>query len=122
MEPEGGNEPRARSQHTLATGAAETAVQVYTRFRPLNKRELAAPDAVFLDDTDDELAGLGDHVFARDAEQSTVYDAVVRATVGDVLAGFNGTIFACNYTSHLPVACCALAEPSLVAVVAAMLW
>ena len=79
--------------------ASEAAVQVYTRFRPLNEREkkLTAADAAFLDEGD-ELSSLGERVFPRDTPQEKVYDAVARATVDDVLSGFNGTIFAYGQT------------------------
>lgn len=38
-----------------------------------------------------------DFAFHQDATQDVVYDALARPVVSEVLAGFNGTIFACKY-------------------------
>ena len=90
--------------------AAEASVRVFTRFRPLNKREAAlgvkqAEGFLTLTDSTIKLPQelmqrevTFDQVFRTDSTQPQVYDAVARATVADVMAGFNGTIFAYGQT------------------------
>jgi kinesin family protein 5 len=85
----------------MSTQSAD--VQVYTRFRPLNAREQkidadACGEVTYLDVGDDLSALDGGSVFPRDTEQVQVYDTVARSTVDDVVAGFNGTIFAYGQT------------------------
>ena len=85
----------------MSTQSAD--VQVYTRFRPLNAREqkldaASGGDVTYLDTGDDLSALDGGSVFPRDTEQVQVYDVVARSTVEDVVAGFNGTIFAYGQT------------------------
>lgn len=89
-------------------------VRVICRFRPVNKREqeevLKAEDAagfklVFEDDSN-VLVSNGkqsynfsfDRIFPPDSNQPDVYEITARPTVEDVLAGYNGTIFAYGQT------------------------
>ena len=77
-------------------------VQVYTRFRPLNAREqkldAAAGAVTYLDADLGALALDAGSVFPQDTQQVQVYDTAARSTVDDVVAGFNGTIFAYGQT------------------------
>eukprot|EP00026_Physarum_polycephalum_P001526 Phypoly_transcript_01528.p1 GENE.Phypoly_transcript_01528~~Phypoly_transcript_01528.p1 ORF type:complete len:1080 (+),score=256.77 Phypoly_transcript_01528:75-3314(+) len=88
-------------------------VRVICRFRPVNKRELE--EAGKFDDTgfkllfeDDCNLAISngkqsynfsfDRIFAPNSSQTEVYEITARPAVEDVLAGYNGTIFAYGQT------------------------
>jgi kinesin family protein 5 len=87
-------------------------IKVVARFRPLNKMEqelmqngLGTDAAVFPDDNsvyvlpDSNTIITLDRVFSPASCQADVYDFVGKETLDDVLAGYNGTIFAYGQTS-----------------------
>ena len=98
------------SAHTMAESAS---VQVFVRFRPLNKRELdmggdgggfLSTDASNIKIIDQGANGPTDFAFDRvlgvDTEQTALYDLVGRPVVRDLLSGYNGTIFASGQVRH----------------------
>ncbi|XP_017769258.1 PREDICTED: kinesin heavy chain [Nicrophorus vespilloides] len=87
---------------------AEDSIKVVCRFRPLNDSEERAGSKFivkFPSGTDDNcisIAGkvyLFDKVFKPNATQEKVYNEAAKSIVSDVLAGYNGTIFAYGQTS-----------------------
>lgn len=87
---------------------AEDSIKVVCRFRPLNDSEEKAGSkfVVKFPNTAEEncisIAGkvyLFDKVFKPNASQEKVYNEAAKSIVTDVLAGYNGTIFAYGQTS-----------------------
>ncbi|EDW72378.1 uncharacterized protein Dwil_GK20895 [Drosophila willistoni] len=87
---------------------AEDSIKVVCRFRPLNDSEEKAGSkfVVKFPNNPDEncisIAGkvyLFDKVFKPNASQEKVYNEAAKSIVSDVLAGYNGTIFAYGQTS-----------------------
>ncbi|XP_036396486.1 kinesin heavy chain [Megalops cyprinoides] len=85
--------------------AAECGVKVMCRFRPLNEAEITRGDKYipkFKDDDTVVITGkpyVFDRVLPPNTGQEQVYDACAKQIVKDVLAGYNGTIFAYGQTS-----------------------
>ncbi|XP_055305257.1 kinesin heavy chain [Sitodiplosis mosellana] len=88
--------------------AAEDSIRVVCRFRPLNDSEEKAGSKVIVKfpNTQEEncltIGGkvyLFDKVFKPNANQEKVYNEAAKSIVSDVLAGYNGTIFAYGQTS-----------------------
>ncbi|XP_063531172.1 kinesin heavy chain [Cydia strobilella] len=88
--------------------AAEDSIRVVCRFRPLNDSEEKAGSKFivkFPSGTDDNCISIGgkvylfDKVFKPNATQEKVYNEAAKSIVSDVLAGYNGTIFAYGQTS-----------------------
>ncbi|XP_066469974.1 kinesin heavy chain [Tiliqua scincoides] len=88
------------------TEVNECSIKVLCRFRPLNQSEIIRGDKfipVFQGD-DTVIIGQGkpyvfDRVFPPNTTQEQVYHACAMQIVKDVLAGYNGTIFAYGQTS-----------------------
>lgn len=87
---------------------AEDSIKVVCRFRPLNDSEEKAGSKFivkFPNSTEENcisIAGkvyLFDKVFKPNASQEKVYNEAAKSIVSDVLAGYNGTIFAYGQTS-----------------------
>ncbi|XP_037953601.1 kinesin heavy chain [Teleopsis dalmanni] len=87
---------------------AEDSIKVVCRFRPLNDSEEKAGSkfVVKFPNNNEEncisIAGkvyLFDKVFKPNASQEKVYNEAAKSIVTDVLAGYNGTIFAYGQTS-----------------------
>ncbi|CAH1378749.1 kinesin heavy chain [Tenebrio molitor] len=87
---------------------AEDSIKVVCRFRPLNDSEEKAGSKFIVkfpsggDDNCISIAGkvyLFDKVFKPNATQEKVYNEAAKSIVSDVLAGYNGTIFAYGQTS-----------------------
>ncbi|CAO1409225.1 unnamed protein product [Diamesa hyperborea] len=87
---------------------AEDSIKVVCRFRPLNDSEERAGSKFvvkFPSGTEENcicIAGkvyLFDKVFKPNATQEKVYSEAAKSIVADVLAGYNGTIFAYGQTS-----------------------
>ncbi|XP_011197615.1 kinesin heavy chain [Bactrocera dorsalis] len=87
---------------------AEDSIKVVCRFRPLNDSEEKAGSKFivkFPNNTEENcisIAGkvyLFDKVFKPNASQEKVYNEAAKSIVTDVLAGYNGTIFAYGQTS-----------------------
>lgn len=87
---------------------AEDSIKVVCRFRPLNDSEERAGSkfVVKFPNSSEEnclsIAGkvyLFDKVFKPNASQEKVYNEAAKSIVTDVLAGYNGTIFAYGQTS-----------------------
>ncbi|XP_053966992.1 kinesin heavy chain [Anastrepha obliqua] len=87
---------------------AEDSIKVVCRFRPLNDSEERAGSKFvvkFPNSTEENcisIAGkvyLFDKVFKPNASQEKVYNEAAKSIVTDVLAGYNGTIFAYGQTS-----------------------
>ncbi|KAI4461197.1 centromere protein e [Holotrichia oblita] len=87
---------------------AEDSIKVVCRFRPLNDSEEKAGSKFVVkfpsgsDDNCISIAGkvyLFDKVFKPNATQEKVYNEAAKSIVSDVLAGYNGTIFAYGQTS-----------------------
>ncbi|XP_012507287.1 PREDICTED: kinesin heavy chain isoform 5A isoform X3 [Propithecus coquereli] len=84
----------------------ECSIKVLCRFRPLNQAEILRGDKfipIFQGD-DSVVIGQGkpyvfDRVFPPNTTQEQVYHACAMQIVKDVLAGYNGTIFAYGQTS-----------------------
>jgi len=88
---------------------AGESIKVVARFRPTNEREVAEMAGKeskmvlnFLSPTEGEI-GVDrasarrftfDRVYPPGSTQKEVYEGVARGTISDVIAGFNGTIFA----------------------------
>ncbi|XP_076671251.1 kinesin heavy chain isoform X3 [Andrena cerasifolii] len=88
--------------------AAEDSIKVVCRFRPLNDSEEKAGSKFivkFPSGGDENCISIGgkvylfDKVFKPNATQDKVYNEAARSIVTDVLAGYNGTIFAYGQTS-----------------------
>ncbi|KAG7207269.1 hypothetical protein KM043_008943 [Ampulex compressa] len=88
--------------------AAEDSIKVVCRFRPLNDSEEKAGSKFivkFPSGSDENCISIGgkvylfDKVFKPNATQDKVYNEAARSIVTDVLAGYNGTIFAYGQTS-----------------------
>ncbi|XP_077284514.1 kinesin heavy chain isoform X3 [Arctopsyche grandis] len=88
--------------------AAEDSIRVVCRFRPLNDSEERAGSRFvvkFPSGSDDNCISIGgkvylfDKVFKPNATQEKVYGEAAKTIVSDVLAGYNGTIFAYGQTS-----------------------
>ncbi|XP_044732746.1 kinesin heavy chain isoform X1 [Chrysoperla carnea] len=88
--------------------AAEDSIRVVCRFRPLNDSEEKAGSKFivkFPSGSDDNCISIGgkvylfDKVFKPNATQEKVYNEAAKSIVSDVLAGYNGTIFAYGQTS-----------------------
>ncbi len=89
-------------------------VQVFARFRPLNRRELKdggeqqalifRPKVEGKTITVDKPVGDGskdftfDHIFGPEADQQTIYEHVARPIVEQVMKGFNATLLAYGQT------------------------
>ncbi|XP_050079844.1 kinesin heavy chain isoform X2 [Anopheles maculipalpis] len=87
---------------------AEDSIKVVCRFRPLNdSEELAGSKFVvkFPSGPEENCLSIGgkvylfDKVFKPNATQEKVYNEAAKSIVSDVLAGYNGTIFAYGQTS-----------------------
>ncbi|EFN77765.1 Kinesin heavy chain [Harpegnathos saltator] len=88
--------------------AAEDSIKVVCRFRPLNDSEEKAGSKFivkFPSGVEDNCISIGgkvylfDKVFKPNATQDKVYNEAAKSIVTDVLAGYNGTIFAYGQTS-----------------------
>lgn len=88
--------------------AAEDSIKVVCRFRPLNDSEEKAGSKFvvkFPTGPDENCITIGgkvylfDKVFRPNANQDKVYGDAAKSIVSDVLAGYNGTIFAYGQTS-----------------------
>uniref|UniRef100_A0AAY4CDB9 Kinesin-like protein n=1 Tax=Denticeps clupeoides TaxID=299321 RepID=A0AAY4CDB9_9TELE len=84
---------------------SECGIKVMCRFRPLNEAEITRGDKYipkFKDDDTVVITGkpyVFDRVLPPNTAQEQVYDSCARQIVRDVLAGYNGTIFAYGQTS-----------------------
>ena len=100
-------------QLSAARGAmAESeCVRVFCRFRPFNKREIAlgadqalkidikAESITITDPTDGKARDFPfDYAFNTDTTQDLVFEKCASISVNDVMAGYNGTIFAYGQT------------------------
>ncbi|XP_059575231.1 kinesin heavy chain isoform X2 [Alligator mississippiensis] len=89
----------------MTEAANECSIKVLCRFRPLNQAEILRGDRflpVFQGDDSVVLGGkpyVFDRVFPPNTTQEQVYHACAMQIVKDVLAGYNGTIFAYGQTS-----------------------
>lgn len=87
------------------TEVNECSIKVLCRFRPLNQSEIIRGDKfipVFQGDDTVIIGGkpyVFDRVFPPNTTQEQVYHACAMQIVKDVLAGYNGTIFAYGQTS-----------------------
>ncbi|KNC50491.1 uncharacterized protein AMSG_00654 [Thecamonas trahens ATCC 50062] len=95
-----------------ARSAEEAGVKVIVRFRPVNDRERAEDggkkSAVNCSDDGQISISLSkdempkqykfDHVFYDQSPQSEIYERAAKATIEDVKAGYNGTLFAYGQT------------------------
>ncbi|XP_015514265.1 kinesin heavy chain [Neodiprion lecontei] len=88
--------------------AAEDSIKVVCRFRPLNDSEEKAGSKFvvkFPAGGEENCISIGgkvylfDKVFKPNATQEKVYNEAAKSIVSDVLAGYNGTIFAYGQTS-----------------------
>ncbi|XP_025914284.1 kinesin heavy chain, partial [Apteryx rowi] len=85
----------------MAEPSTECSIKVLCRFRPLNQAEILRGDKflpVFQGD-DSGKPYVFDRVFPPNTTQEQVYHACAMQIVKDVLAGYNGTIFAYGQTS-----------------------
>lgn len=87
---------------------AEDSIKVVCRFRPLNDSEEKAGSKFvvkFPQNAEENCLSIGgkvylfDKVFKPNASQEKVYSEAAKSIVSDVLAGYNGTIFAYGQTS-----------------------
>uniref|UniRef100_A0A1L8E594 Kinesin-like protein n=1 Tax=Nyssomyia neivai TaxID=330878 RepID=A0A1L8E594_9DIPT len=87
---------------------AEDSIKVVCRFRPLNDSEEKAGSKFivkFPSSNEENCISIGgkvylfDKVFKPNASQEKVYNEAAKSIVSDVLAGYNGTIFAYGQTS-----------------------
>lgn len=89
----------------VETPAAEDAIKVVCRFRPLNTAEVKAGSRFVAKFSEDNCVTMGgkvyvfDKVFKPDSTQERLYDDSAKSIVKDVLCGYNGTIFAYGQTS-----------------------
>ncbi|XP_063902565.1 kinesin-related protein 3-like isoform X3 [Zophobas morio] len=82
-------------------------IKVMVRFRPLNNSEINSNKNLcvhFVDNTtvllkDNSTPFIFDHIFASHSTQSEVFDKAAKNVVEDILAGYNGTVFAYGQTS-----------------------
>lgn len=85
--------------------AEAVTIKVMCRFRPLNSKELERKDEFlpkFISESSlkfDSKTYNFDRVFPADTTQAQVYEHAALPIVKDVLAGFNGTMFAYGQTS-----------------------
>jgi len=85
--------------------AEAVTIKVMCRFRPLNSKEIERGDKFlpkFVSDTSlkfDDKTYSFDRVFPESTTQANVYEHAALPIVKDVLAGFNGTMFAYGQTS-----------------------
>ncbi|KAG2468487.1 KIF5A protein, partial [Polypterus senegalus] len=85
--------------------AAECNIKVLCRFRPLNQAEVQRGDRFLPTFQGDDTVIVGgkpyafDRVFPPNTTQEQVYNTCAKQIVKDVLAGYNGTIFAYGQTS-----------------------
>uniref|UniRef100_A0AAY4CD69 Kinesin-like protein n=1 Tax=Denticeps clupeoides TaxID=299321 RepID=A0AAY4CD69_9TELE len=86
---------------------SECGIKVMCRFRPLNEAEITRGDKYIPKFKDDDTVVITvggkpyvfDRVLPPNTAQEQVYDSCARQIVRDVLAGYNGTIFAYGQTS-----------------------
>lgn len=87
---------------------AEDSIKVVCRFRPLNDSEERAGSKFvvkFPSGPEENCLSIGgkvylfDKVFKPNATQEKVYNEAAKSIVSDVLAGYNGTIFAYGQTT-----------------------
>ncbi|KAL4655780.1 kinesin heavy chain isoform X3 [Arapaima gigas] len=89
----------------MADPAAECNIKVLCRFRPLNQAEVLRGDKFIPKFQGDDTVVIGgksyvfDRVFPTNTTQEQVYNTSAKQIVKDVLAGYNGTIFAYGQTS-----------------------
>ncbi|XP_015277146.1 PREDICTED: kinesin heavy chain isoform 5A [Gekko japonicus] len=89
----------------MTTEANECSIKVLCRFRPLNQSEIVRGDKFIPVFQGDDTVIIGgkpyafDRVFPPNTTQEQVYHACAMQIVKDVLAGYNGTIFAYGQTS-----------------------
>uniref|UniRef100_A0A8C5W8T3 Kinesin family member 5A n=1 Tax=Leptobrachium leishanense TaxID=445787 RepID=A0A8C5W8T3_9ANUR len=89
----------------MAETTSECSIKVLCRFRPLNSAEVTRGDKfipVFQGDDSVIVGGKAyafDRVFPPNTTQEQVYHACAMQIVKDVLAGYNGTIFAYGQTA-----------------------
>lgn len=91
--------------------SAESNIRVYSRFRPLNPREISECTkpvhrklsqtnvAIRTQKEGEELSFTFDGVLDVNATQQQVYEIAGRSVVTSLFDGFNGTIFAYGQTS-----------------------
>lgn len=91
----------------VAKGGGKTAVRVYVRVRPTNKREIEAGGhtCVKFDDTLIDVQGdegsakfSFDQIFGDKSTQEEVYTITAGPLIEEILTGYNGTIFAYGQT------------------------
>nr|XP_034958370.1 kinesin heavy chain isoform X1 [Zootoca vivipara]XP_034958377.1 kinesin heavy chain isoform X1 [Zootoca vivipara] len=89
----------------MTTEVNECSIKVLCRFRPLNQSEIIRGDKFIPVFQGDDTVIIGgkpyafDRVFPPNTTQDQVYHACAMQIVKDVLAGYNGTIFAYGQTS-----------------------
>ncbi|XP_067361656.1 kinesin heavy chain isoform X1 [Channa argus] len=89
----------------MADANAECNIKVLCRFRPLNQSEIVRGDKFIPIFQGEDTVILGgktyvfDQVFPINTTQEQVYNTCAKQIVRDVLAGYNGTIFAYGQTS-----------------------
>uniref|UniRef100_A0A8C9W7A5 Kinesin-like protein n=1 Tax=Scleropages formosus TaxID=113540 RepID=A0A8C9W7A5_SCLFO len=89
----------------MADATAECNIKVLCRFRPLNQAEVVRGDKFLPKFQGDDTVIIGgksyvfDRVFPTNTTQEQVYNTCAKQIVKDVLAGYNGTIFAYGQTS-----------------------
>ncbi|KAK2861892.1 hypothetical protein Q5P01_001425 [Channa striata] len=89
----------------MADANAECNIKVLCRFRPLNQSEIIRGDKFIPIFQGEDTVILGgktyvfDQVFPINTTQEQVYNTCAKQIVRDVLAGYNGTIFAYGQTS-----------------------
>nr|XP_056714047.1 kinesin heavy chain isoform X2 [Euleptes europaea] len=89
----------------MTTEVNECSIKVLCRFRPLNQSEIIRGDKFIPVFQGDDTVIIGgkpyafDRVFPPNTTQEQVYHACAMQIVKDVLAGYNGTIFAYGQTS-----------------------
>lgn len=85
--------------------AAEEAVKVFVRIRPLNKREIGEKqtigwdfnDTSMLEDTQNgQRVYAYDRCFGPDVTNKLTYDIVGKPVVLKAMEGYNGTVFTCK--------------------------
>lgn len=85
--------------------AAEDSIRVVCRVRPLNSSENNEECVKFPNNNEDNCVTIGSKVYLYDkvfkpcSTQENVYNNAAKSIVTDVLAGYNGTIFAYGQTS-----------------------
>lgn len=91
-----------------ASSASYNTIKVVARFRPQNKIELASGGQPIVDFPSDDTCTIQsaeanapftfDRVFGMTSRQADIFEFSIRSTVSDVLAGYNGTVFAYGQT------------------------